>query len=96
MVSGWSWELLGGAWGSLGGSIKKTMVFNRCFEVFGGSRGSKLDPKSTKNLSKRVSKIRYKFECILDGSWTDFGSILKAKLVPSWLQNRSKRGSKPM
>ena len=47
--------------------------------------GSKLEPKSTKNLSKRASKIRYDFEWILDGSWTDFGSILEDKLGPSWL-----------
>ena len=58
--------------------------------------GSKLEPKSTKNLSKRVSKIRYKFECILDGSWVPLGPILEAKMGPSWLQNRSKRGSEAM
>ena len=58
--------------------------------------GSKLEPKSIKNLFKTLSKIRSDFEWILDGSWTEFGSILEAKLGPSWLQNRSKRGSKPM
>ena len=57
---------------------------------------SKLEPKSIKNLSKTLSKIRSDFEWILDGSWTEFGSILEAKLGPSWLQNRSKRGLKPM
>ena len=45
--------------------------------------GPKFELKSTKNLSKRVSKIRYDFEWILDGSWTESGSILEAKLGPS-------------
>ena len=54
--------------------------------------GAKLEPKSTKNLFKRVSKIRDKFECILDGSWVPLGPILEAKMGPSWFQNRSKRG----
>ena len=52
---------------------------------FGVVLGSKLELKSTKKRSTRVSKIRYHFEWILDGSWTDFGSILEAKLEPSWL-----------
>ena len=47
--------------------------------------GSKLDPKFTKNLSKSVPKIRYDFDWVLDGSWIEFGSILEAKLGPSWL-----------
>ena len=46
--------------------------------------GSKLEPKSIKNLFESVSKIRCDFEWVLDGSWTDFGSILEAKLGPSW------------
>ena len=52
---------------------------------FGVVLGSKLEPKSIKNLFERVSKIRCDFEWLLDGSWTEFGSILEAKLGPSWL-----------
>ena len=59
---------------------------------FGVVLGSKLEPKSRRNRFKRVSKIRYKFECILDGSWVPLGPILEAKMGPTWLQNRSKRG----
>ena len=63
---------------------------------FGVVLGSKLEPKSIKNRSEMVAKIRYDFEWILDGSWAPLGPILEPKLGPSWLQNRSKRGSKPM
>ena len=45
---------------------------------------SKLEPKSTKNRSKTVSKLRCKFECIFEGSWTPVGPILEAKMGPSW------------
>ena len=47
---------------------------------FWGGSGLQVGAKIHQNLSKRVSKIRYDFEWILDGSWTDFGSILEAKL----------------
>ena len=53
--------------------------------------GSKLEPKSTKHLSKRVSKIRNDFEWILDGSWTDFvdfGSQVWAMLALKSIQER--------
>ena len=63
---------------------------------FGVVLGAKLEPKSIENWSEMVSKIRYDFEWILDGSWIPLGPILEPKLEPSWLQNRSKRGSKPM
>ena len=59
---------------------------------FGVVLGSKLEPKSIKNLFERVSKIRCDFEWLLDGSWTEFGSILEAKLGPSWGQVGSKIG----
>ena len=63
---------------------------------FGVVLGSKLEPKSTKNRSKRVPKTRSQFECILDGSWVPLGPILEAKMGPNWFQNRSKRGSEAM
>ena len=51
---------------------------------FGVVLRSKLEPKSSKNLSKRVSKRRSDFERILDASWTEFGSILDAMLGLCW------------
>ena len=51
---------------------------------FGVVLRSKLEPKSTKNRSKMVSKLRCKFECIFEGSWTPVGPILEAKMGPSW------------
>ena len=57
---------------------------------------SKLEQKSTKNLSKRVSKIEYDFEWILDGSWTDFGSILEAKLALTSVQEGAETDVKKM
>ena len=57
------------------------------FWRFGALR---LEPKSIKNRFIRLSKTRSNFEWILYGSWIDFGSILDAKLGPSWFQNQSK------
>ena len=51
---------------------------------FGVVLRSNLEPKSTKNRSKTVSKLRCKFECIFEGSWTPVGPILEAKMGPSW------------
>ena len=53
---------------------------------FGMVLRSKLEPKSTKNRSKTVSKLRCKFECVFEGSWTPLGPILEAKMGPSWGQ----------
>ena len=50
--------------------------------------------KSIKNRQTNTSKTRCNFELIFDGSQTNFGSILDAKLEPSWHQNRSKMASK--
>ena len=51
---------------------------------FGVVLRSKLEPKSTKNRSKTVSRLRCKFECIFEGSWTPVGPTLEAKMGPSW------------
>ena len=48
--------------------------------------GSKIDQKSIKNQSKKWSKIRCDFGSILDGSWTDFSSILGPSWGASWGQ----------
>jgi len=53
---------------------------------FGMVLKSKLEPKSTKNRSKTVSKLRCKFECIFEGSWTPVGPILEARMGPRWGQ----------
>ena len=57
---------------------------------------SKIDANSFENRSRRRSKTRCKLGWSLDCSWIDLGSILEAKLEPSWHQNRSKMASKSM
>ena len=42
--------------------------------------------KSIKNRSKKRSKIRCDFGWILEGSWSDLGSILGSSWEPSWGQ----------
>ena len=61
---------------------------------FGVVLRSKLEPKSTKNRSKTVSRLRCKFECIFEGSWTTLGPILEAKMRPRWGQVGAKLGPK--
>ena len=51
---------------------------------FGVVLRSKLEPKSTKNRSKAVSKLRCKFECIFEGSWTPVAPSWEAKMGPTW------------
>ena len=79
-------------------SSKIIKIFkNNCFlQVNRGFQGSKLEPKSIKNGFKKVLKTRSNFESILDRSWIGFGSILEAKLGPSWHQNRFQSGLETM
>ena len=51
---------------------------------------SKIQQKNIKNPSKKWSKTRCDFGCILDGSWSDFGWIW----APSWGARWSQIGPK--
>ena len=65
--------------------MKKRLAFRFSLgSGFGVVLKSKLEPKSTKNRLKTVSRLRCKFECIFEGSWTPVGPILEAKMGPSW------------
>ena len=73
-------------WKQRPAKMLKSLKNLRFFNDFGVFRGSKLEPKSIKNLFKKVFETRYNSEWIWDCSWFDFSSILDLIWGASWGQ----------